>query len=215
MNIFTDLLNNLTDPHWIVQNGGLYIVVLIVFIETGLIFGFFLPGDPLLFIAGMIIANTIAAPFSLPLMNLLYWIVLIATAGVIGNYVSYWFGRKSDGLLFKGKDNWLFKQKYLIQARAFYDRKGGGAIVLARFVPVVRTFAPVIAGIVKMNAGKFSFYNILGSFLWAGSIVTAGFLLGENEWVKSHLEWIVIGIVVAATAPVAIKMITKKFRPGV
>ena len=215
MNIFTDLLNNLTDPHWIVQNGGLYIVVLIVFIETGLIFGFFLPGDPLLFIAGMIIANTIAAPFSLPLMNLLYWIVLIATAGVIGNYVSYWFGRKSDGLLFKGKDNWLFKQKYLIQARAFYDRKGGGAIVLARFVPVVRTFAPVIAGIVKMNAGKFSFYNILGSFLWAGSIVTAGFLLGENEWVKSHLEWIVIGIVVAATAPVAIKMITKKSRPGV
>ena len=215
MQIITDLLNNLTDPHWIVQNGGLYIVVLIVFIETGLIFGFFLPGDPLLFIAGMIIANTIAAPFSLPLMNLLYWIVLIATAGVIGNYVSYWFGRKSDGLLFKGKDNWLFKQKYLIQARAFYDRKGGGAIVLARFVPVVRTFAPVIAGIVKMNAGKFSFYNILGSFLWAGSIVTAGFLLGENEWVKSHLEWIVIGIVVAATAPVAIKMITKKFRPGV
>lgn len=214
MQIITELLNNLTDPQWIVQNGGLYIVVLIVFIETGLIFGFFLPGDPLLFIAGMIIANTIA-PFSLPLLNLLYWIVLIATAGVIGNYVSYWFGRKSDGLLFQGKDNWIFKQKYLTQARAFYDRKGGGAIVLARFVPVVRTFAPIIAGIVKMNAGKFSFYNILGSFLWAGSIVSAGYLLGENEWVKSHLEWIVIGIVVAATTPVILKMVTKKFRPGV
>jgi membrane-associated protein len=214
MQIITELLNNLTDPQWIVQNGGLYIVVLIVFIETGLIFGFFLPGDPLLFIAGMIIANTIA-PFSLPLLNLLYWIVLIATAGVIGNYVSYWFGRKSDGLLFQGKDTWIFKQKYLTQARAFYDRKGGGAIVLARFVPVVRTFAPIIAGVVKMNAGKFSFYNILGSFLWAGTIVSAGFLLGENEWVKSHLEWIVIGIVGAATAPVILKMITKKFRPGV
>jgi membrane-associated protein len=209
MQIITELLNNLTDPNWIVQNGGLYIVVLIVFIETGLIFGFFLPGDPLLFIAGMIIANAVA-PFSLPLLNLLYWIVLIATAGVIGNYVSYWFGRKSDGLLFQGKDNWLFKQRYLVQARDFYDKKGGGAIVLARFVPVVRTFAPVIAGIVKMNAGKFSFYNILGSFLWAGSIVTAGYLLGENVWVQSHLEWIVIGIVVAATAPVLIKLITRK-----
>lgn len=212
MQIITELLNNLTDPNWIVQNGGLYIVVLIVFIETGLIFGFFLPGDPLLFIAGMIIANAVA-PFSLPLLNLLYWIVLIATAGVIGNYVSYWFGRKSDGLLFQGKDNWLFKQKYLVQARDFYDKKGGGAIVLARFVPVVRTFAPVIAGIVKMNAGKFSFYNILGSFLWAGSIVSAGYLLGENVWVQSHLEWIVIGIVVAATAPVLIKLITRKKQP--
>lgn len=209
MQILTEFIKNLTDPQWIVQNGGLYIVVLIVFIETGLIFGFFLPGDPLLFVAGMIIANTLA-PFGLDLLNLLYWIVLIASAGIMGNYVSYWLGRKSDGLLFQGRDHWLFKQKYLVQARDFYEKKGGGAIVLARFVPVIRTFAPVVAGVVKMHAGTFSLYNILGSFLWAGSIVSAGYLLGENAWVQAQLEWILIGIVVVATAPVVVKMITRK-----
>jgi membrane-associated protein len=123
MQTIMEFLGNLTNPEWIMQHGGLYIVVLIIFIETGLFFGFFLPGDSLLFIVGMIIANTLA-PFTLPLLNLCYWIALIAAAGVLGNYVGYWFGKKSDRLLFR-RDNWLFKQKYLVQAKAFYDKKGG------------------------------------------------------------------------------------------
>lgn len=209
MQPFIDFFSNLTNPEWIMQHGGLYIVVLIVFIETGFFFGFFLPGDSLLFIAGMIIANTMA-PLSVPILNLLYWVLLITVAGIIGNFVGYWFGRKSDGILFKRKDNWLFKKKYLIQAKAFYDKKGGGAIVLARFLPIVRTFAPIVAGIVKMDKTKFAMYNIAGSFLWAGSIVTAGFLLGESEWVKANLEKIIIGIVLITTAPVLIKLLTSK-----
>ena len=206
MQPFIDFFSNLTNPEWIMQHGGLYIVVLIVFIETGFFFGFFLPGDSLLFIAGMVIANTLA-PLSVPLLNLIYWVLLITTAGVIGNFVGYWFGRKSDGILFQRKDNWLFKKKYLIQAKAFYDKKGGNAIVLARFLPIVRTFAPIVAGIVKMDKKKFAMYNVAGSFLWAGSIVTAGFLLGESTWVKSNLEKIILGIVLITTAPVLIKVL--------
>jgi len=212
MQTIVEFFSNLTNPEWIMQHGGLYIVVLIVFIETGLFFGFFLPGDSLLFIAGMVIANTLA-PFTLPLINLCYWIALIATAGVLGNFVGYWFGKKSDGLLFR-KDNWLFKRKYLVQAKAFYDKKGGGAIVLARFLPIIRTFAPIVAGMVKMNPVKFSLYNILGSFLWAATIVSAGFLLGENTWAKDNLEKIIIGIVVATTAPVLIKLLAGKKKSG-
>jgi len=209
METIIEFFGNLTNPEWIMRHGGLYIVVLIVFIETGLFFGFFLPGDSLLFIAGMVIANTLA-PFGLPLVNLLYWIVLIASAGVIGNFAGYWFGRKSDGLLVHRKDNWLFKKKYLVQAKEFYDKKGGGAIVLARFLPIIRTFAPIVAGMVKMNPAKFSFYNILGSFLWAGIIVSAGFLLGENVWAKENLEKIIIGIVLVTTAPVILKLLVGK-----
>lgn len=209
MQVILEFFNNLTDPGWIMQYGGLYIVVLIVFIETGLFFGFFLPGDPLLFVAGMIVANTLA-PFSFSIVNLIYWILLIASAGILGNYVAYYFGRRTDGLLLRRKDNWLFKKKYLLQAKDFYDKKGGGAIVLARFLPIVRTFAPIVAGMVKMNIGKFSFYNILGSFLWAGTIISAGFLLGENAWAKEHLEKIILGIVLITTVPVITKMIFGK-----
>jgi membrane-associated protein len=205
MQTIIEFLSNLTNPEWIMQHGGLYIVMLIVFIETGLFFGFFLPGDSLLFIAGMIIANTLS-PFAVPAINLFYWVALIATAGVLGNYVGYWFGKKSDRLLFR-KDNWLFKRKYLLQAKAFYDKKGGGAIMLARFLPIIRTFAPIVAGMVKMNTAKFSFYNILGSFLWACSIISAGFLLGENAWVKENLEKIIIGIVLLTTGPVLVKLL--------
>ena len=214
MQTIIEFFSHLTDPAWIMQHGGLYIVVLIVFIETGFPFGFFLPGDSLLFIAGMVIANTLA-PFGVPMLNLVYWVALIATAGTLGNFVGYWLGKKSDGLLFQRKDSWLFKKKYLVQAKEFYDKKGGSAIVLARFLPIVRTFAPIVAGLVKMNPAKFSFYNILGSFLWAASIITAGFLLGENQWVKENLEKIIIGIVVITTAPVIAKMLTSRKKEAI
>ena len=163
-----ELFQNLTNPDWIMQNGGLYIVLLIVFAETGLLVGFFLPGDSLLFITGMLIANVVI-PGSSGLFPLIYWVMLISVAGILGNYLGYWFGRRFGGLL-QQKDGRLFKRKYLQQAHDFYDKRGGGAIILARFLPVIRTFAPIVAGMVKMNGRKFSLYNILGSFIWVGSI---------------------------------------------
>ena len=207
MNILIEFFQNLTNPEWIMQYGGLYFVTFIVFAETGLFVGFFLPGDTLLFITGMIIANTLA-PMSVPALNLFYWIFLISAAGILGNYLGYWFGKKSGNMLFQRKDTWIFKKKHLYQAKEFYEKKGGAAIVFARFLPIVRTFAPIIAGVVGMDRKKFSFYNIVGSFAWVGSIVSAGFLLGENKWVQQNLEKVIIGIVIITMAPIVIKAIS-------
>lgn len=185
--------------------GGLYLVALVIFAETGLFVGFFLPGDSLLFVTGLMIANS-QSPFGNDALNLTYWIALITFAGIIGNTVGYWFGRKTGPLLFEKRDTLLFKRKHVMQAKEFYDRKGGGAIVLARFLPIVRTFAPIVAGVVKMDRKKFAFYNIIGSITWVGSMTLAGYFLGENEWVKHNFEKVVIGIILITTAPVLFKM---------
>jgi membrane-associated protein len=189
--------------------GGLYLVALIVFAETGLFIGFFLPGDSLLFVTGLMIANSQSPTTSDP-MNLLYWIALISFAGIVGNSVGYWFGRKTGPVLFEKRDTLLFKRKHVEQARAFYDKRGGGAIILARFVPIVRTFAPIIAGVVRMDRKKFFFFNVVGSVTWVASMTLAGYFLGENDWVKHNFEKVVLGIIVVTTAPVLWKMIFGK-----
>jgi membrane-associated protein len=187
---------------------------LVIFAETGLFIGFFLPGDSLLFVTGLMIANDQQAnpTFNHP-VNLLYWIVLISVAGIIGNMVGYWFGRKTGPILFERRDTLLFKRKHIIQAKEFYDNRGGGAIILARFLPIVRTFAPIVAGIVTMERKKFFIYNVIGSALWVASMVLSGFFLGEIDWVKHNFEKIVIGLIVVTTAPVLFKMFFGKKSP--
>lgn len=189
--------------------GGLYLVALIVFAETGLFVGFFLPGDSLLFVTGLMIANSQNPTASNP-VNLLYWISLISVAGIIGNSVGYWFGRKTGPVLFEKRDTLLFKRKHIEQARAFYDKRGGGAIILARFVPIVRTFAPIIAGVVRMDRKKFFLFNVVGSITWVASMTLAGYFLGENQWVKHNFEKVVLGIILVTTLPVLWKMIFGK-----
>lgn len=185
--------------------GGLYLVAFIIFAETGLFVGFFLPGDSLLFVTGLMIANS-QSPFSNDFANLVYWISLITIAGVIGNAVGYWFGKKTGPVLFEKRDTLLFKRKHVLQAKEFYDKRGGGAIILARFLPIVRTFAPIVAGIVKMDRKKFVLYNIVGCIAWVTTMTLSGYFLGENEWVKKNFEKIVIGMIVVTTAPVLFKM---------
>ncbi|MFN5941741.1 MAG: DedA family protein [Bacteroidota bacterium] len=211
MESILELFKHLTNADWITQHGGLYLVALIVFAETGLFVGFFLPGDSLLFVTGLIIAQS-ASPFDTAALNLPYWIVLITLAGIIGNLVGYWFGKKTGPILFERKDTWLFKRKHLIQAKEFYEKKGGSAIILARFIPIVRTFAPIVAGVVHMERKKFLLYNIIGSFAWVISMTITGYCLGENEWVKGNLEKIVIGLILVTTLPVLYKMIFAKKR---
>ncbi len=189
--------------------GGLYLVALIIFAETGLFVGFFLPGDSLLFVTGLMIANSLN-PTDSNLVNLVFWISLISFAGIVGNSVGYWFGKKTGPYMFERKDTMLFKRKHLIQAKEFYEKRGGGAIILARFLPIVRTFAPIVAGVVKMDRKKFFFYNVVGSIAWVGSMTLAGYFLGENEWVKHNFEKVVIGIVLVTTGPVLFKMIFSK-----
>lgn len=208
MEVFLEFFNNLTDPDWIVTHGGLYLLLFIVFAETGILIGFFLPGDPILFISGVIIANMSLSATN-PVLTLLYWIVLISIAAILGNFVGYWCGKYFGHRLLKMKDNWLFKKEYIHKAQEFYDKRGGGAIILARFLPIVRTFAPIVAGIVKMDFRKFALYNIIGAIVWVGSLVTLGYVVGENPWVQHNLEYVILGIVVLATAPVLIKLFTK------
>ncbi len=209
MHQLLDLFHNLTNEVWINSHGGLYIVMFVLFAETGLFVGFFLPGDSLLFVSGMIISRS-NVPFENPIVNLIYWILLMTIAGVLGNVVGYWFGKKSGPMLFHKKDTLLFKQKHLHQAHDFYERKGGTAIILARFLPIVRTFAPIVAGIVSMTYKKFLSYNIIGCFLWVTSMLVVGFVLGNNDWVRVNLDKIVIGLIVVTTGPVLLKMIFGK-----
>ena len=196
---------------------GLYLVLFIVFAETGLFAGFFLPGDSLLFLAGIYSRTLIENILFIEndFLNVLILSLLIAIAGILGNMVGYWFGAKSGYYLFKKEDSFWFKKKYLLQSKNFFDKYGGKAIIFARFLPIFRTFAPIIAGIVSMEKKKFMYYNILSSFAWSITLVFAGhylhnlFLSQFNIDLKHYIEFIIIGIVLISTAPVLIKLLKK------
>ncbi len=209
MHALIDIYHNLTDPVWIENHYGLYLVLFIIFAETGLFVGFFLPGDSLLFVSGMMISGS-HSPFESSILNLVYWIFILTLAGVLGNIVGYWFGNKSGHMLMKRPDSLLFKKKHLMQAHDFYEKKGGMAILLARFLPIVRTFAPIVGGMVDMNYKKFITYNIVGCLAWVISMTSIGYILGENKWVKEKLDIIVILLILITTAPVLLKMIFGK-----
>ena len=215
---------DLFNPMFYIIYGGLWFLLFIIFAETGLFAGFFLPGDSLLFVAG-IYSNNLGHEF-LKLVgmgglqnewaDLIIIIGLVILAGIFGNFIGYWFGRKIGPAMFSWKDNLLFKKKYLFQAKDFYDKHGGGAIVVARFVPIIRTFAPIISGIVQMPKAKFSFYNIVGCVAWVASMILGGHFL--QQWIlsefgfnlKDHLEVIVIGIILVSTLPILIKLFFAK-----
>jgi len=210
----------LLQPQWYIENGGLWFIVFAIFAETGLFAGFFLPGDSLLFVTGIFSNELVKTGLGLntgsTFLNLLILSIVISLAGVVGNFIGYWFGRKSGPFLFERKDTFFFKKKYLFQAKDFYDKHGGAAIIMARFLPIVRTFAPIVAGIVSMDKKKFTYYNVVGSIAWVFSMLFAGHYLQKlfesqfNFDLKKHLELIVIAIVLITTAPVIIKLFFSK-----
>ena len=194
---------------WIIQNGGIYVLLFVVFAETGLFVGFFLPGDALLFAAGMFLDKLATEFFD---VHYLVVVLLVIMASILGNLVGYWFGYKTGPLLFERKETWLFRRKHLLKAKDFYERYGKATIFLAKFLPIVRTFAPIIAGVVKMEKPKFIFYNILGSLAWVLSMMLGGYYL--QKWVlrkfdfslQDHIETITIGIILVTTLPVIYKI---------
>ncbi len=210
--------SQLLQPQYYIENGGLWLLLLVVFAETGLFFGFFLPGDSLLFVAGIYSAPLAAQIFASnnEWLNLFIVFSFISVAGIIGNYIGYNIGKNVGPAMFDWKENMFFKKKYLVQAQEFYEKHGGRAIVIARFIPIVRTFAPIIAGIVRMDKNKFIYFNIVGSLAWVASMLCAGHFL--QAWIlnhfqfdlKKHLEVIVLGIVFVTTVPVIIKVVTHK-----
>ncbi|QNS41926.1 VTT domain-containing protein [Chryseobacterium manosquense] len=205
-----DLLN----PEFYINNGGFWLILFIIFAETGLFVGFFLPGDSLLFVSGIYAVTIITETFGSTGSDFLDTTILasaVAIAAVIGNEVGYWFGRKAGPALYKREDSLLFKKKYLFQAHDFFEQHGALAVIMARFLPVVRTFTPIVAGIVKMDKTRFLIDNIIGAFLWSFSLIFAGHYLDKlfmDQFgidLKSHLEMIIIIIVLITTVPIIVK----------
>lgn len=173
----------------------------IVFVETGLLVGFFLPGDSMLFTAGLLVA-TGALDISLPLFAILIFIAAFA-----GDQAGYLIGRKAGPAIFKREDSRFFKREYVEKANEFFERFGGRAVLLARFVPIVRTFVPVIAGVAHMKYRVFAMYNLVGALLWGVGVTMLGFWLGQYAWVGKNIDVIFVGIVLLSVIPIGLELL--------
>ncbi|MEY9777506.1 membrane-associated protein [Arthrobacter sp. MW3 TE3886] len=174
----------------------------IIFAETGLLIGFFLPGDSMLFTAGLLVATGTIQ------VNIWVLTALIIVAAIIGNQVGYLIGSKAGPALFNKPDSKLFKRENVESAHAFFEKHGGKALILARFVPIIRTFVPVIVGVAQMSKRKFFTYNVIGAVLWGGGVTLLGYLLGDKvPWVKDNLDIIFIAIVLVSVIPIGIEVV--------
>lgn len=172
----------------LVQTIGYVGLFFLIFAETGLFIGFFFPGDSVLFVAGILAAEGL---FSLPLL-----LILLFIAGVTGNLVGYWFGHYVGPKLFTREDSLLFKKSHVLKAQAFYEKYGGKTIVLARFIPIVRTFAPIVAGVARMHYPTFFFYNILGALLWTVGLTALAYYLGSKIQNIEHYLFPIVGLII-------------------
>lgn len=201
-----DFLKQLTDPQSIISYGGLALLLFVVFAETGLLIGFFLPGDSLIFISGMI---CVSQPQLLG-VNLPVLMLSLATAAILGNVAGYWFGYKVGPPLFKREDSLIFKKRYLEVTKAFYDKNGGKTLIIGRFLPIIRTFAPILAGVIKVDFGKFMVYNVVGAVAWICTLSGAGYYLGTYQWVRDNIGYIVIGLIIVTLIPLFVTALGRK-----
>jgi membrane-associated protein len=177
-----------------------------VFAECGLLAGFFLPGDSLLFTAGLLVSRgTIDVPMWL-------LVVLVPAAAIVGNLVGYWIGYKAGPVVFDRPDSRLFKREYVDRAHAFFDKYGPYTIVLARFVPIVRTFATVMAGASRMRFTTYAVYSVFGGVLWGTGVTTLGYYLGKIAFIRDHVEAILVGIVLVSVVPVVVELLRARRR---
>jgi membrane-associated protein len=198
---------SILDPESLISTFGLIGILAIVFAESGLLIGFFLPGDSLLFTAGLLVAE--GSYLQQPL-----WLVcpLVTVAAVTGDQFGYAFGRRFGPALFRRPDSRLFKQENLTRAQAFFAKYGARSIVLARFVPIVRTFTPIVAGASHMHYRTFLIYNIVGGILWGCGITVLGYFLGQVAFVKEHIDLILVGIVFLSVIPIGIELLRGRLR---
>ncbi|OGT60569.1 MAG: hypothetical protein A3F14_05990 [Gammaproteobacteria bacterium RIFCSPHIGHO2_12_FULL_43_28] len=182
------------------------ILFAIIFCETGLVVTPFLPGDSLLFAAGSIAAH----PDALLDVKLLF--VLLTLASILGNKVNYLIGRALGPHIFSARKSWLLNKKHLDEAHRFYQKHGGKTILLARFLPIIRTFAPFVAGIGQMHMGRFAFYNIISAIIWAGSFLYAGYFFGSIPIVKDNFVIVIYAIIIISLLPALIAYLSKKLR---
>jgi membrane-associated protein len=188
---------DLFKPEEVIRYGGLAIIITIVLIENGIFFGFFLPGDSLLFTAGLLCYLDVLD------VDLVALLAAISLAAVIGYYIGYYFGFKTGEALYRRPDTLFFKKQYIYTAEAFYKKYGGAALIMGRFLPIVRTFAPILAGVVKVDHKVFLIYNVVGALLWPGVVVTLGYYVGSVFPNALHyLDYIIITFIIVTAIPV-------------
>jgi len=192
-------------PEWLspeaLVKAGLIALLVVVFVETGLLVGFFLPGDSLLFTAGLLVAQDEVGLS-------IWWLVLtLPLAAIAGDQTGYTIGRVSGPRVFNRPDSKIFQQEYVDKSYAYFEKYGGRTIVIARFVPIVRTFAPVVAGVSRMRRSTFTKYNVIGALIWAGGVPLIGYYLGKIQFVADHVEKFILGIVFLSVLPIVYEVL--------
>ncbi len=191
-------------PEWLspdaLVGAGLLVLLLVVFVESGLLIGFFLPGDSLLFTAGLLINTQDVLPL---------WLVLVTVplAAIAGDQVGYFIGKKAGPRIFNKPDSRFFQQEYVDKSYAFFEKYGARTIVIARFVPIVRTFAPVVAGVSRMEYRTFVTYNVIGGVLWGAGVTLLGYFLGQIQFVADNIEPIILGIIALSVLPIVVEVL--------
>jgi len=201
-------VSSFLDPAHLINTFGLIGIMVILFAECGLLVGFFLPGDSLLFTAGLLVASgVLTAPL---------WVLLAALplAAIAGNLVGYWIGRRVGPAVFNRPDSRLFKAQHVDRAQAFFDRNGNRTILLARFVPIVRTFATVMAGVSRMDVRRYVVWSVLGGVLWAAGVTLLGYFLGQVALVRDHVELFILGVVALSLVPVVVEVLRARSGSG-
>ena len=210
MQDFWHSLQHFVDPEKLLKEGGFYVVMFVIFAETGLFFGFFLPGDYLLFLAGMFVATGKLD------VNIYVMILGLCISAISGNFTGYWFGRKKGPVLYDRKDSFFFKKRYLKAAEEYYNKQGAFALIMGRFVPIVRTFAPIFAGVVRLDFKRFALYNVAGAILWIASLTLLGYFLGKRfeKEINDYLLYIIIGFIAVTSIPLIFAFVKKKVVKG-
>lgn len=204
MEFLKEILHQIYDVKSLVMWAGYIGLVIIVFAETGLLVGFFLPGDSLLVTAGLFAATGE--------LNILYLNLLLIPAAILGNIVGYWIGRKAGPRIFKREQSLLFRKDYIIKTKEFYEKHGASTMIITRFMPILRTFAPVVAGIGGMDYRKFTMYNIIGALAWILSMTLIGYYLVKLvPGIEHHIEKVIIVVVFLSLLPGIIKFLKHKF----
>ena len=205
MEFLWDLFHRIYDVEFLVRTGGLLALIVIVFVETGLLVGFFLPGDSLLVTAGIFAAR---GDLDLVILN-----TSLSLAAIVGDSVGYWIGARTGPRIFTREDSLFFNRKHLISAKEFYDRHGGFTIFIARFMPIIRTFAPVVAGVAGMQYRKFIAYNVFGGIFWVLTMTLAGYFLGTFiPNIQERIHVVIVIVIVLSLLPAIIKFASEKLK---
>jgi membrane-associated protein len=209
MHALLDLFHKIYNVRGIIEIGGLAAMMAVVFAETGLLVGFFLPGDSLLVTAGVFCTS--ATPGEVPLLNIVTLNLAVMAAAIVGDTVGYWIGAKTGPKIFTREQSLLFSRKHLLRTKAFYERHGGKTIIIARFMPFVRTFAPVVAGVGQMNYRRFLSFNVFGGVGWALSMTMLGFSLGKvYPPITKQIDKVVILIIFVSLIPGAVSWLANR-----